>query len=82
MILPVIAGVRQRGRRRSPNIELQARRINAGLARSDLSRKTGVSVESIRLAEAGFVPGPRLQFALARALDREPLDIWPLENQR
>lgn len=87
MILPVSAtvrqtGVRQRGQRRMPNLELKRLRINRGWGRKELSRVSGVSTESIRLAELGFVPGPGIQFALAHSLDREPLDIWPMEVQR
>lgn len=82
MILPVHARTRQRRQPRRPNLALQALRINAGLSRIDLARRTGVSAESIRLAEAGFLPGPRVQFALAAAFDQLPLDIWPLERQR
>lgn len=81
-------------RRRSPNLKLIELRVNAGLSREQLARKTGLGRETIRIAEAGFVPTPRVQFALARAfplderdaatLGREthlPLDIWPLEDQ-
>lgn len=67
---------------RRPNLELQALRINAGLSRADLARRTGVSTESIRLAEMGFVPGPSIQFALAQTFERLPLDVWPMERQR
>lgn len=67
---------------RKHNRELVALRINAGLSRDDLARRTGVSRESIRLAERGFTPGPRIQFAIAAAFGRLPLDIWPFEHQR
>jgi DNA-binding XRE family transcriptional regulator len=69
-------------RRREHNKRLQALRINEGLSRDDLARRTGVSRESIRLAEHGFTPGPRIQFAIADAFKLRPLDIWPLERQR
>lgn len=82
MILPVQTKVRQRGVHRLPNFRLKSLRINKGLDRRDLARVTGVSVESIRLAELGFVPGLRIQFALAEALDSQVLDIWPIEVQR
>lgn len=72
----------QRIRRRERNSKLLALRINEGLSRDDLARRTGVSRESIRLAESGFVPGPRIQFAIADAFNLRPLDIWPLERQR
>jgi transcriptional regulator with XRE-family HTH domain len=82
MILPVPPRTRQARVPKRPNLELQALRINAGLSRIDLAIRTGVSAESIRLAERGFTPGPRIQFALAGAFDRRPLDLWPLERQR
>lgn len=46
-----------------------------------LAYKTGISRETIRLAEAGYLPTPRVQFALAAAFDKQPLDIWPIERQ-
>jgi DNA-binding XRE family transcriptional regulator len=58
-----MARTSQHKRRREQNKRLQALRINEGLTRDDLARRTGVSRESIRLAELGFVPGPRIQFA-------------------
>ncbi len=81
MILRVASRTCQRHRRR-PNLKLQSLRINGGLGRSDLALRTGVSVESIRMAEWGFTPGPRIQFALAEEFGLLPLDIWPLEQQR
>lgn len=65
-----------------PNTRLYGLRLNAGLSRQDLSRRTGVSNETIRLAEIGFVPGPRIQFILADAFKLTPLDLWPLEQQK
>lgn len=68
--------------KRVPNRRLQELRINAGLSPNDLSRRTGISANTIRLAEAGFVPGPRIQFAISEVFEVLPLDIWPLERQR
>lgn len=73
------------GQRRKParrNLDLIGLRINSGLSRDDLSRRAGIGRETIRLAEAGFTPTPRVQFAIAQAFDRLPLDIWPIEHQR
>lgn len=47
-----------------------------------LSLRAGVGRETIRLAESGFIPTPRVQFALAKALDSTPLALWPIEAQR
>lgn len=69
-------------RRRLPNRELQALRINAGLSPNDLAYRAGISGNTARMAEAGFIPSPRVQFAIARVFDRSPLDIWPIETQR
>lgn len=69
--------------RRVPNRTLQRLRINAGLSPNDLAARCGgrVSAGTIRLAEKGHVPGPRLQFTIADALGVMPLDIWPLSIQ-
>lgn len=44
--------------------------------------RSGIGRETIRRAEAGFIPTPRAQFAIAQALDTTPLAIWPIEHQR
>lgn len=70
-----------RTRLRRPNRQLQGLRINQGLSPNDLARRAGVSGNTVRLVESGYVPGPRVQFAIADALDCRPLDIWPIETQ-
>lgn len=72
----------RRGRKRHSHLSLIAFRVNEGLSREQLSYRSGVSRETIRLAEAGFLPTPRVQFALAAAFGRKPLDLWPIERQR
>jgi transcriptional regulator with XRE-family HTH domain len=57
-------------------------RVNEGLSREQLGLRANVSRESVRLAEAGFVPGPRVQFAIAGVFGKRPLDLWPLDQQR
>lgn len=75
--------VRQRSPRKQPNLTLVGLRVNEGLSREQLGLRIGVSRETIRLVEdTGWVPTPRIQYALARAFDRRPLDIWPIEQQR
>ena len=69
-------------RRHLPNRRLQELRINAGLSPNDLAYRIGVSGKTVRMAEAGFTPTPRVQFAIAGAFDLEPLDLWPIERQR
>jgi transcriptional regulator with XRE-family HTH domain len=66
---------------RKPNQKLIALRVNKGMSPEQLSRLTGVSAPTIRLAERGHIPMPRTQFAIAEAFDLEPLDIWPIERQ-
>lgn len=77
-----MADIRQHSQRRKPNTRLYGLRINAGLSRQALGYRLGVSSETIRLAELGFVPGPRIQFAIAQEFEMQPLDIWPLEQQK
>lgn len=68
-------------RRRTPNRNLQALRINAGLSPNDLAYRAGVSGKTVRMAEAGFIPSPRVQFAVAQVFGKLPTDLWPLEQQ-
>ncbi len=56
-------------------------RINEGLTPNMLAYRANVSGNTVRLAEAGFVPGPRIQFAIAEVFGKRPLDLWPLEEQ-
>ena len=69
-------------RRRIPNRRLQELRLNAGLSPNDLAYRAGISGKAVRMAEEGFVPSPRVQFAIAAAFDLKPLDLWPLDRQR
>lgn len=80
--MPPTAVSRQPPRRRHPNLALIGLRVNAGLSREMLALRIGLGRETIRLAEAGYVPTPRVQFALANAFGCSPLDIWPIEHQR
>jgi DNA-binding XRE family transcriptional regulator len=86
--MPPTAAISHRTRHRTGSFERRQRarrlielRINAGLSRSDLAYRAGVSAKTIRLAESGFVPGPRIQFAIARTFDLTPLELWPIETQ-
>jgi DNA-binding XRE family transcriptional regulator len=75
--------VKPKGTRRNPNRRLQALRINRGLSPNELAYLAGTTGKTIRLIEAGHVPGPRIQFAIAEVFDLLPLDLWPLhENDR
>lgn len=78
--MPTTASKRQ-GRRR-PNHKLVALRVNDGLSREQLAYRANVGRETVRLAESGFLPSPRVQFALAGVFDLRPLDLWPIEMQR
>ena len=68
--------------RRTPNRQLQGLRINQGLSPNELACRAGISGKAVRMAEAGFPPTPRVQFAIAGVFDLQPLDLWPLERQR
>lgn len=69
-------------RRKQPHLKLIALRVNEGLSREQLAYRVGVSRETVRLAEFGFLPTPRVQFALADAFSLRPLDLWPIERQQ
>ena len=77
-----ISQPRHTRRRRNPHLTLIGLRVNAGLSREDFGRRIGVSRETIRLAEDGFVPSVRVQFAIAGEFNMRPLDLWPIERQR
>lgn len=64
------------------NLKLIALRVNEGLSREALGYRAGISRETVRLAEDGYVPTPRVQFALAGAFGMRPLDLWPIEQQK
>jgi transcriptional regulator with XRE-family HTH domain len=68
--------------RRTRHTRLLELRINAGWSRVDLALKAGVGRETVRLAELGSIPTPRVQMAIASAFDLRPLDLWPIERQR
>jgi DNA-binding XRE family transcriptional regulator len=74
------AQTRPKGWRR-PNLRLRTLRINEGLSPNALAARAGVSGNTVRMAEDGFLPSVRVQFALAGVFDLRPLDIWPLEDQ-
>lgn len=68
--------------RRTPNLKLKALRINRGLSPNELAHFVGVSGKTVRMAEAGFIPTPRVQFDIAAYFELLPTDIWPLERQQ
>lgn len=70
------------GSRRTPNRRLQELRINAGMSPNSLASRAEVSGKTIRMAEAGWLPTPRVQFQIAAVFDLTPLELWPLERQR
>ena len=55
-----------------------ALRINAGMSPNELAYRVGVTGKTVRMAEAGFLPSPRVQFAIAAQFELRPLDLWPL----
>lgn len=72
----------ERSQRVRPHRQLQILRINAGMAPNDLAYRAAVSAKTVRMVEAGFVPGPRIQFQIAGVFGLQPLDLWPIERQR
>lgn len=71
-----------RHNRRRRHLGLIGLRVNEGLSREQLGYRAGVSRETVRLVESGFVPTPRVQFAIAGVFGMRPLDLWPIEWQR
>lgn len=63
-------------------MQLIALRVNTGLSRADFADRIGLGRETVRMAEAGFVPTVRVQFKIAEAFKLLPLDLWPIESQR
>lgn len=68
------------GSKRYPHQRLMGLRINAGLSPNDLAYRAGVTGKTVRMVEAGFVPGPRVQFAIAAQFGLRPLDLWPMDR--
>lgn len=75
----MLRSVAQRPRTNRTLIEL---RINAGLSPNELALRAGVSGNTVRAAERGLYVEPRSQYAIAHALGRLPLDVFPFERQR
>lgn len=57
-------------------------RLNKGWTPNDLARIAKVSGNTVRAAEAGFYVDPRSQFALATAVGKAVLDVFPIERQK
>lgn len=72
----------QAGRRRRPNRNLIELRLNAGLTPNDVALRAGISGNTVRAAERGMYVDPRSQFAIAKALDVQVLEVFPFERQR
>jgi transcriptional regulator with XRE-family HTH domain len=66
--------------KKSRNLTLVGLRLNRGLSPKELAELAGVSAETIRIAERGHIPSPRVMFALADFFDVEVLHIWPLKG--
>jgi lambda repressor-like predicted transcriptional regulator len=49
---------------------------------NDLAKRAGIDGGTVRLAEAGHVPSPRIQFAIASVFGLLPTDLWPMNHQR
>lgn len=81
--MPIQTGTRKRTAvgRRVPNKALTELRINQGLSPNELGYQAEVSGKTVRMAEAGFLPSPRVQHAIATVLEKQPTEIWPLHTQ-
>ena len=71
-----------RSRRKHSNRLLIEARLNEGLTPNDLGLRAGVSGNTVRAAERGLYVGPRAQYAIAHALSKRPLELFPWERQK
>lgn len=69
-------------RRSKRNLSLIGLRVNEGLTRRMLAYRAGVSRETVRQVEEGWVPNAEIQFDIAKVFGLRPLDIWPIDQQR
>lgn len=65
-----------------PHRQLQELRINHGMSPNDLALRAGINGNTVRLAERGFTPSPRVQFAIAGVFSLQPTELWPMDRQR
>lgn len=77
-----MSGTVQRRAGLRTNRRLIELRVNAGLTPNDLARRAGVSGNTVRAAERGLYIDVRSQYAIATALEVQPLDVFPFERQR
>lgn len=69
--------------RKQPNRKLIEYRLNKGLTPNQVAYATGLTGPTIRLAERGHIPSPRVQLALADFYGaKSVVDLWPLETQK
>lgn len=60
---------------------LPVARLNAGLSISALAERADVPEHVIRHAEKGGMPRPESALKIARALDLNVTDLWPIERE-
>lgn len=69
-------------KRKRPNRQLIELRLNRGLSPNQVAYLTGLTGPTVRLAESGHIPSPRVQFALADFYGLKVVELWPLETQK
>lgn len=62
-----------------PLVRLTELRVNNGWTHSDLAYRAGIDPKTVRMAEAGFRPGPRVQYAIASQFELKPTELWPIQ---
>ena len=78
---PQIKERRPRRAARKTHVQLMELRINQGWTPADLAFRAGIDQKTVRLVEAGWRPGPRVQYAIANQFDLVPTDLWPLTRE-
>lgn len=58
-------------------IDFQSERLNRGLSRQAFAEEIGVSEETVRRVEGGYVPTPRIAKKFADYFGKRVTDLWP-----
>ena len=67
---------------RNPPGPLRLRRLTLGLTQADVAARAGISRDQVVRLEAGLSsPTWRTAVALAAALDRSPLELFPVSDE-
>lgn len=63
-------------------VPLRRARLARCLSQTELAERAGVSPATVSYCERGATPSPRIQRALAGALNVSPQHLWPVGGDR